>query len=471
MCREETTRVIVVRITEVAKNSTGQELGLRPGDEIVTINGRPVKDVIDYQFLVTDDEIELEVRRDGKVIIFEVEKEPDDNLGLTFEPLKIRFCGNDCVFCFVDQNPKGMRETMYFRDEDFRLSFLFGHFVTLTNLSRRDIERIITQRLSPLFVSVHATDVEVRKFLFGIRHDDRLFEKLDVLTSNGIEIHTQIVLCPGVNDGDVLRRTLADLARYRPQVRSVAIVPVGLTRHRQGLTPLQPVSPTYARQFVSEVDEYDAPYRLESGEHFVYAADEWYLMAGVELPPAERYDDFCQMENGVGMVRYLLDDFRAQRRRFPKRLPRPKRATLVSGALAGPVLREYILPALNRVANFEASLRVIRNDFYGPTIRVTGLLTAQDIFNQLRGQDLGETLYLPPNCLNEDGLFLDDWSLEDLGQRLGVEARAVPNNNFVSIFRPQEAMKYAPPSHLRVEFDLEGYHASRAHVAQPQGEE
>jgi len=438
---------------------------LRPGDEVVAINGRPVKDIIDYEFLVSDEEIEMEVRRGQQTILFDIEKDIDDRLGLTFEPLKIRFCGNDCIFCFVDQNPKGMRPTLYFRDEDFRLSFLFGHFVTLTNLSRRDIDRIISQRLSPLFVSVHATDPQVRKFLFGIRRDDRLFEKLDRLVSNGIEIHAQIVLCPGINDGEVLRRTLADLARYRPQMRSVAIVPVGLTRHRQGLTRIEPVTPEYARRFLTEVDEYDAPYRLPGGEHFVYAADEWFLLAGVDLPPSARYDDFCQIENGVGMTRYLLDDFQVQKRRFPKRLPEPRKATLVSAVLAGPLIRRHVLPALNRVENFEARLHIIRNDFYGPSIRVTGLLTARDIFHQLRDQELGDVVYLPPNCINDDGVFLDDWSVDDLARRLGVEVKTVPRNNFVTLFRSEKEPAWAPTRQPAVEFDLAGYNASLADMA------
>lgn len=424
-----------MKITQVNPGSTGEVLGLRPGDEVVRINGEPVRDIIDYRFLIAEESIEMEVRRNGGVTLYEVEKEYDDLLGLDFEPLRIRHCGNDCPFCFVDQNPQGMRSTLYFRDEDFRLSFLSGHYVTLTNLSKRDMDRIVWQRLSPLFVSVHATDPEVRKFLFGIRHDDRLFDKLKFLTSHGIELHTQIVLCPGVNDGDILKKTVWDLAGFLPELRSVSIVPVGLTKHREGLTKLAPVTPAYAARLLKIADDYAAHFRREIGEYFVYASDEFYIMAGERLPPAERYDGFYQKENGVGMVRYLLDDFEVQRQEFPTRLPEPMCVTLVTGDLASGFMKETILPALNAVENLHADLAVIRNDFYGDTIRITGLLTGGDVYRQLRQRDLGDRVYLPANCVNDDGVFLDDWTLPDLSAKLGRPVEPLPNDDFTLMFK------------------------------------
>ncbi|MFQ5674492.1 MAG: DUF512 domain-containing protein, partial [bacterium] len=245
-----------MKIAGIQNNSTGHELGLQVGDRVVKINGHPVRDELDFRFLIAEEEIEMEVLRSDRKICYEIEKDFDDNLGLEFQEIEIRHCGNDCPFCFVDQNPAGMRKSLYFRDEDFRLSFLSGHYVTLTNLSKRDMDRIVWQRLSPLFVSVHATEPQIRKFLFGIEQDDRLMEKLEFLTKNGIEIHTQIVLCPGVNDEAVFKRTVWDLAKFLPNLRSVSVVPVGLTRHRDGLKKLDPVTNDYARKFLQIVDNY-----------------------------------------------------------------------------------------------------------------------------------------------------------------------------------------------------------------------
>jgi putative radical SAM enzyme (TIGR03279 family) len=400
----------------------------------------------------------MEVRRGNERIIFDIEKDADDSLGLNFEPLKIRGCGNDCIFCFVDQNPAGMRSTMYFRDEDFRLSFLSGHYVTLSNMSRADLERIVRQRLTPLFISVHATDPAVRKFLLGIKFDDRLLEKFSYLTHNGIELHTQIVLCPEVNDGEVLHKTLSDLAGFHPHVRSVAVVPVGLTKHREGLTPIKPVTQAYAQQFLRIADEYAAEFRQRLGTHFVYPSDEFYIMAGEPIPPAGRYDAFDQMENGVGMLRDLLDDFTgSQVTRLPKRLPQPTEVTLVTATLAGGFLAENILPRLQQIKNFHPELVILVNQFYGESITVSGLLTGQDIFAALKDRDLGAAVFLPKNCLNDNQVFLDDWKLTEMQEKLGVPV--VPlRNDFGGVF---EFLKFGriaafdSVKGLEVEFDLQ----------------
>jgi len=389
--------------------------------------------VLDFRFLVSEEELELEATVAGERTIFELEKEADDGLGLSFEEIQIRYCGNDCPFCFVDQNPAGMRSALYFRDEDFRLSFLSGHYVTLTNLSRRDMDRIVTQRLSPLFVSIHATDADVRKFLFGIAHDDRLLSKLNFLTEHDIEIHTQVVLCPGINDGEVLKKTITELAALWPNLRSVSIVPVGLTKHRQGLTKLTPVTPEYAATYLQIIDDYASEYLAKAGEHFVYAGDEFYLMADVEFAPAERYDGFYQKENGVGLVRYMLDDFKIQRQDFPDKLSTPRKATFVTAALASAVLEKEIMPVLNAVAGFDAELVVVRNDFYGESVHVTGLLTGQDICRALSGRDLGGGVYLPASCVKDGSLFLDDWTVAGMSEKLGVPVRPL-DNDFLAVF-------------------------------------
>ncbi len=426
----------VMKIKQVNKQTSGEELGLLAGDDITRINGNPVRDILDYRFLIADEDLEMEVVRSGEKMLYEIEKDFDDDLGLDFDEIEIRFCGNDCPFCFVDQNPAGMRSTMYFRDEDFRLSFLSGHYVTLTNLSKRDIDRIVWQRLSPLFVSVHATEPEVRKFLFGIKHHDRLLEKLDYLVGHDIEIHTQVVLCPGINDGEILEKTIQDLAQFRPNLKSIAVVPIGLTKHRKGLTKLTPVTPEYARKFIQIADERAVLFKKETGEYYIYSSDEFYIMAGQELPAAERYDGFYQKENGIGMVRYLLDDFAGQRKLFPQKLARGKKATFVTASLASGFMAETILPALNQVENFHGELCVVENQFYGTSIHVTGLLTGQDIYAAVSKKNPGDTVYLPANCLKDETLFLDDWTLEDLSRKLHCPVVPLQND-----FRPVFEMK------------------------------
>ncbi|MDZ7268043.1 MAG: DUF512 domain-containing protein [candidate division KSB1 bacterium] len=423
-----------MKIISLDQAGTGAELGLQPNDELLRINGQRVRDIIDYRFLIAAEEVVLEIRRQGETIIYEIEKDQDDSLGVNFEPLKIRGCGNDCVFCFVDQNPSGMRRPLYFRDEDFRLSFLAGHYVTLSNISQADLRRIVQQRLSPLFISVHATDPAVRRFLLGITFDDRLPDKITYLTQHGIVLHTQIVLCPGINDGAVLDKTLRDLAKFYPAVRSVALVPVGLTKHRQGLTPIQPVTGEYARQTLHLIDRYAAEFRPRLGSHFVYAADEFYILARQPLPPTERYDAFDQMENGVGMLRDLLNNFhQRQIRRLPRVLAQPARVTLVTATLAGGFLQENIMPRLAQIKNFTAELVVVENKFYGESITVSGLLTGRDIHDALAGRDLGAAVFLPKNCLNDNHVFLDDWKLLELSQRLAVPVVPLAND-FSQIF-------------------------------------
>ncbi len=434
-----------MKIISIDQASTGAELGLQPNDELVRINGQRVRDLLDYRFLITADEVELEVKRQGETIIYEIEKDQDDSLGLNFERLKIRGCGNDCVFCFVDQNPKGMRQAMYFRDEDFRLSFLAGHYVTLSNIAYADLRRIVQQRLSPLFISVHATDPAVRKFLLGIDFDDRLLDKITYLTEHGIVLNTQIVLCPEINDGAVLDQTLRDLARFHPAVRSVAVVPVGLTKHREGLTPLKPVTANYARQTLRLLDRHAAAFYPKLHSHFVYPADEFYIIAGQPLPPMERYDAFDQMENGVGMLRSLLHDFHhRQARRLPRQLPKPTRVTLVTATLAAGIIQENLMPRLAQIKNFTPELVVVENKFYGKSITVAGLLTGQDIYGALAQRDLGAAVFLPKSCLNNNEIFLDDWKLHDLAQRLAVPVVAL-QNDFSQIFPLLAAQNAAPP--------------------------
>lgn len=423
-----------MKILAIDHGSTGRRMGLQAGDEIASINGHAVRDILDYKFLIADEAVEMEIRRNGDTIIFDVDKDADDSLGLNFAPIQARRCGNDCVFCFVDQNPAGMRKALYFRDEDYRLSFLSGHYVTLTNLKQAELDRIVWQRLTPLFVSVHATDLQVRRFLLGLKKEDHLLDKIRFLTDHGIELHTQIVLCPNVNDREILRQTIYDLAEFYPRLKSVAVVPVGLTRHREGLVQLERVTVDYARRFLEIADDYAAFFHERFGTYFVYPSDEFYIMTGTPLPLADRYDAFYQKENGVGMMRALLDDFtERQIPLLPVRLSSPAKVTLVTAVLAGGILERGILPVLNRIENFFADLVIVRNQLYGESIHVTGLLTGQDIYAALKGRDLGDAVFLPRNCNSDQAVFLDDWRLSDLQNKLGVPVMTL-DNDFEAMF-------------------------------------
>lgn len=423
-----------MKILAIDHGGTGRRMALQAGDEIARINGHLVRDILDYRFLIAEEKVQMEVRRGGGTILFDIEKDADDSLGLSFAPMRVRRCGNSCVFCFADQNPAGLRKALYFRDEDYRLSFLHGHYVTLTNLRQLELDRIVRQRLTPLFVSVHVTDPEVRRLLLGLKHDDHVLDKIRFLASNRIELHTQIVLCPSINDGDILQRTLDDLAQFYPHVRSVAVVPVGLTHHRDGLMQLQQVTVEYAQRFVAIAENYAAAFRQRLGGYFLYPSDEFYIRAGLSLPAASRYDGFYQKENGVGMMRALLDDF-AQRQLalLPARVPGPLKITIVSAPLASGILARDILPALRRVENLSAQLVTVKNLFYGETIQVSGLLTGQDIYTALCDRDLGAAVFLPRNCNNDNATFLDDWTLIDLQNKLGVPVMTL-DNDFVAMF-------------------------------------
>lgn len=407
-----------MKILAFEKQSIAAEASFQIGDDLIKINGHPIHDEIDFQFHASEEYLEIEVVRNGESHIFEIEKDYDDNLGIIFEETKYRCCGNKCIFCFIDQNPQGLRESLYFKDEDFRLSFMYGNYVTLTNVSRADLQRIVEQRLSPLYISVHSTDLEVRKFMLGIKKDDHLLEKIRFLSDNRIELHAQIVLCPAINDGESLTKTIDDLAEFYPHLKSIAIVPVGLTKHRQNLHPLKPVTPQYAKSLIFEIEKIAQQFQRKWEDYFVYLADEFYLLAEFEVPDGERYDEFPQVENGVGMARDFIDRFEEQSSHFPHRIKARLELTLVSGVLAAPILNRWVVPRLNQIENLTVKVQTIENKFYGNSVTVTGLLTGQDIYNQLPDQLSSDIIILPANCINFDGIFLDNWTPEILQTRL-----------------------------------------------------
>jgi len=417
-----------MKIIGFENDSLAADAGLLIGDDVLKINGHPCLDVIDYQFHSAEEELELELIRQGEPWIFEIEKDADDSLGIIFEETRYRSCGNSCIFCFVDQNPANLRPSLYFKDEDFRLSFLYGNYVTLTNVSKKDLARIVEQRLSPLYISVHSTDLTVRKFMLGLKTDDRLLEKIEFLVENHIEIHAQIVLCPGINDGDHLTKTIHDLAAFHPNLRTIAIVPLGLTRHRDGLTPLRPVTESYSAALIRAIEPIAHSFKTKHSDYVVYLADEFYLKANMDLPEAERYEEFAQIENGVGMTRAFIDRVKEQIPLFPHRITRPLSMVLVSAISATPVIKQWVEPALARIGNLSISVATITNEFFGHSVTVTGLLSGQDIFNQISGLPRRDVIVLPANCLNFDGLFLDDWTISDLEQKLNASVEIVADD-------------------------------------------
>ncbi|MBM3264478.1 MAG: DUF512 domain-containing protein [candidate division Zixibacteria bacterium] len=417
-----------MRIDQVYTGGIGEQIGLKPGDRLVKINGARVRDSLDYRFWTCEAHLELDVlQTDGNRLLVQVEKDPEEDLGLEVHEPPYQACANKCIFCFIHQNPKGMRKTVYFQDEDVRLSFLYGNYVTLAFVSDAYLERIIVQRLSPIYVSVHATDLELRRMMLGAPKAKDILPILRRLADGDIRIETQIVLCPGVNDGEALRRTVDDLEAFYPAVESISIVPVGLSRHRAGLYPLTPVTVDYARRMIETVSQWQKVLLDRHGVPLVYLSDEWYLMSDTAFPPAEIYENCPVVENGVGMVVRFLEDMAAQTRRLPAQIRVPRRLTLVTAELAKGVVQNALVEPLNRIRNVEAQLVTVKNEFFGPGITVSGLLTGQDIVRTLKGRDVGDTVFLPPNVLNDDGLFLDDMRVEQIAEAVGAPVRLFPD--------------------------------------------
>lgn len=401
-------------IAEVHSGSIAAELGLRPGDALLSINGHLLRDVIDYRFYGAEEELELVVERGGERIVYQVERGYDQELGLEFaEPTfdGLSRCNNRCEFCFFKGMPPGMRRSLYIRDDDYRYSFLFGNYITLTNLAEEDWDRLAEQRLSPLYVSVHATDLALRRRMLGNPAAPDVVKQLMRLGSLGIQVHTQIVLIPGLNDDQHLARTVADLAALHPTVQSIAVVPVGLTKYHP--CPFRTYTPDEAKPVVAQISAWQRAHRRQHGLNLVYASDEWYLLAGLEVPPAEEYDGFPQLENGVGLTRVFLDeilDIRDCRSWVGK-------VTLVCGTLIAPLL-EGKAAELSGVA---VEVVPVENRFFGPTVTVSGLLTGHDVVEALQNRELGDVVFLPRAMFDASGeLTLDDVSPAAIGEALGV---------------------------------------------------
>ncbi len=418
-------------ITSVADNSIADELRLQPGDVLLQINGQEISDILDYQYLIADEYLQVLVRKyNEEHWLIEIEKDYDENLGLAFQDDgwgPTRQCANKCIFCFVDQMPGQMRPTLYIKDDDYRLSFAQGNFITLTNAGPADLERIAQMRLSPLYISVHTTNPALRRQMMGNPKAEKIMDQLRYLAKAGIQMHTQVVLCPGINDGPELNRTITDLAELWPAVRSLAVVPVGLTTHRQGLFGLRSYNASEARSVVREVQLWQKVFITEYQYPLVFASDEFYLLAGEPIPSAEEYGGFPQTENGVGLVRLFMDEWQQLAGLLPERIEQPVRCSLVTGTLAGSLLA-LVVDELNQIAGLRMKLHVLENNYFGKTVTVAGLLTGQDLLAGLEGRDLGDRLFIPGVMLREgEHVFLDDLTLEELAGRLKVQVIPVDN--------------------------------------------
>lgn len=412
------------RIKGVDAGSPAERAGLRPGERLAGINGNAIADVLDYKFYSYEPRLELELLDENGVRrAVRVKKREGEDLGLDFETYlmdKAHSCANRCIFCFIDQLPRGMRESLYFKDDDARLSFLLGNYITLTNLSEREVRRMIDLRISPVNISVHATDPDVRGMMLGNARGGGSLDIMRRFYEAGIHMNCQIVLCPGVNDGEVLSKSLYDLCAMYPEVNSVSVVPVGLTRHRQGLYPLTAVDRDAACKAVELVEKFGADCMGRHDYRVVYASDELYLAAGKEIPPMAYYDDFPQLENGVGMLRLFIDDFEyyAGEKRPPAR-PRP--FSIATGVAAAPFLSALLDFAAAKWHNIEYHVYAVENHFFGSCVTVAGLITGQDLAAQLKGKDLGERLILPNVMLRDGGgMFLDGMTVDELSAALGV---------------------------------------------------
>ena len=422
-----------VEIKSVAKNSPAWGKDIKAGDILVSVNGNDISDVLDYMYYSAENSTELVIERRGESRKVTIEKNEYDDLGLEFETFLMdskQSCKNKCIFCFIDQNPPGMRETIYFKDDDARLSFLQGNYVTLTNLEQKDIDRIIRMKLS-INISVHTTNPELRCMMMNNRFAGEKLDYLRQLAEAGIQINCQIVLCTGINDGEELRRTLTDLGEIMPSIQSIAVVPVGLTKFREGLYPLTTFDKDGAEKTLDMIEEFQKKFLKDYGTRLVFPADEFYITAEQELPDGEYYEDYPQYENGVGMLRSLIDEFDSAFDMAEDEDIKSCSTSIATGALEYDYICSLTEKAAKRWHNINCRVYKIRNDFFGETITVTGLITGQDLAAQLKDKPLGDTLILSENMLMKDSeLFLDDYMVSQLEKELDIKIRMIGNDGF-----------------------------------------
>lgn len=426
-------------VKSVNKGSIADSLGILPGDVVIKIDDNEIEDIFDYQFFTLTDYLVLTVLRDGEEWEYEIEKGDNEDLGLVFENGMMgdyRRCSNNCIFCFIDQMPPGMRDTLYFKDDDSRLSFLQGNYITLTNLSQKDLDRIIRYNLSPVNVSIHTMNPELRCKMLGNRFAGKSLEKLKVLADAGIEMNGQVVCCKGINDGKELEFTITELMKYIPSFKSLSVVPVGLSKYRDGLYPLEPFGPEDSAEVIDIIEKYQKICVEKYGIHFVHASDEWYLVAGRDMPEADRYDGYLQLDNGVGMMRSFMDEIDEQIAKRQKdgsfeKYSGDRHFSLVTGKLAYPVIKATADRVMANMPGLRIDVIEIRNDFFGERITVSGLLTGQDIVAQLKGRDLGSEVKLPESVVRAGtDVFLDDYTIPQVSETLQVRVVTIKSNGY-----------------------------------------
>lgn len=424
--RSEVNWLDYATITEIRRGSLADKNGIRVGDLMVSVNGRLIRDILDYELGIADEQLDLEIIRNGDRHHVEIDNPNYENLGIYFSTSVfdgIKTCANKCVFCFIDQLPPGMRESVYVKDDDYRLSFLYGNFITLTNMQDKDIDRIIKDRISPLYVSLHATNQELRTMMLGRKKTDRSLYYLKRLSEAGIELHIQIVVCPGLNDKDELDRSIGDLSDKYSNVASVGIVPVGLTGYREGLYDLRPFDKRGVKDLVSQVNQWQDRFEKEKGYAWVYIADEFYISAGYELPSKEHYGEFPQIENGIGLSRLFVDEVGDNIKNL-RRTSGEAKISVVTGLLFESILKDVVSDLIDA---FEVEIDVIavKNDYFGGEVNVTGLLTGSDIVKGVNRRFLNkgkaDLLILPDIILNGDGLTLDGYTVQMIAEQVDVK--------------------------------------------------
>lgn len=420
----------MVEIYAVEPGSLAELAGLRPGDFLISINGHEIADVLDYRFYLAEPKVTLKIHRGPELFDVTIKKGEYEDIGLEFQSYlmdEMRRCRNKCIFCFIDQLPPGMRESLYFKDDDARMSFLLGNYITLTNLTEKDVERIILMRTSPLNISVHTTNPELRVKMLQNKRAGNVLALMRRFAKANIKMNCQIVLCKGVNDEEELDRTMADLASLWPAVQSVSVVPAGLTKYREGLFPLEPYSPEECARIIGQVSAFAERCMKKHKSRIFFCADELYVKAGLPIPPAEDYEGYPQLENGVGMLRLMQDEFDAALRGLDgKRLVLPRDVSIATGEAAYGFICGLVDALRARFPGLICKVYKIKNDFFGENITVAGLITGIDLFRQLCGKHLGDALFLPKTMLRSDGdMFLDSMTHEELSKLLGVKIEFV----------------------------------------------
>ncbi len=427
----------MVKITTVYKRSLADKSGILPLDNLISINSNEINDVLDYRFYLAESKVDILVDRNGENLHFIIKKDEYDDIGLDFEtPLmdKKHTCRNGCIFCFIDQNPEGLRDTLYFKDDDSRLSFLHGNYITLTNMTKKDVERIVKMRFSPINISVHTTNPTLRVQMMKNKRAGEVLSYLDDFKSAGLSMCAQIVLCRGVNDGEELYRTITDLRKYAPQLTSIAVVPAGLTKFRDKLYPLTDFTRDEACQIIDMINELGDEYLEEIGTRLVYPADEFYLKAEREIPSAEYYEEYSQLENGVGMLRLFEDELGMaidDAQESISALEGERRVSIVTGVASFPLINKIAGALMSMSDKLDINVFEIKNYFFGESITVSGLLTGKDIYEQMKGRVLGETLLIPKNSLRAgEDVFLCGMTVDELSEKLNVEVIATGDDGY-----------------------------------------